>query len=365
METILNIMIFILMLGVLIFVHELGHFLTAKKSGVHIYEFSLGMGPVLKSIKGKDGINYSIRALPIGGFVQMAGEVYEDDDTDTIPKEKFMCNRPWYQRLIILCAGVFNNFLLALLLLFTIALIWGAQKLDPIIYSVEEDSAMANATFIKGDSPSEEAKILDGDTITAINGKKVSTWDKAQLYLILKSKDNKYTITVKHENGGLDTFEVEPEIEKDSKGRETKKFGINIKPEVEKGFLPSVKYAGRKLISTMEQMWLTVGNLFTGKISINDLSGPVGIYSAVGESRKAGVVNILLLTAYLSINLGIMNILPIPALDGGHVLFLLIEKITRKKMNQKIEAIATNIFFILLLALMAYVTLHDIFILIK
>ena len=115
----------------------------------------------------------------------------------------------------------------------------------------------------------------------------------------------------------------------------------------------------------MEQMWLTVGNLFTGKISINDLSGPVGIYSAVGESRKAGVVNILLLTAYLSINLGIMNILPIPALDGGHVLFLLIEKITRKKMNQKIEAIATNIFFILLLALMAYVTLHDIFILIK
>ena len=233
METILNIMIFILMLGVLIFVHELGHFLTAKKSGVHIYEFSLGMGPVLKSIKGKDGINYSIRALPIGGFVQMAGEVYEDDDTDTIPKEKFMCNRPWYQRLIILCAGVFNNFLLALLLLFTIALIWGAQRLDPIIYSVEEDSAMANATFIKGDSPSEEAKILDGDTITAINGKKVSTWDKAQLYLILKSKDNKYTITVKHENGGLDTFEVEPEIEKDSKGRETKKFGINIKPEVE------------------------------------------------------------------------------------------------------------------------------------
>ena len=133
MATIINILLFVFILGILVFVHEFGHFITAKKNGVYIHEFSIGMGPAIKTIKGKDGIDYSIRALPIGGYVQMAGEIYEDDDTKTIPKDKFMCNKKWWQRLMILCAGVFNNFLLALFLLFVIGLIWGAQSLDPVI----------------------------------------------------------------------------------------------------------------------------------------------------------------------------------------------------------------------------------------
>ena len=162
MGTILNILLFILILGILVFVHELGHFLTAKKSGVYIHEFSIGMGPLIKQIKGKDGINYSIRALPLGGFVQMAGEIYEDDDTNKIPKDKFMCNRPWYQRLIILAAGVFNNFLLAIILLFVIAIIWGAPSLEPKITGVTEGK------------PAEKAGIKAGDVITAVNGKNTS-----------------------------------------------------------------------------------------------------------------------------------------------------------------------------------------------
>ena len=124
--------------------------------------------------------------------------------------------------------------------------------------------------------------------------------------------------------------------------------------------MPSLKYAFQKFGSTIEQMWLTIVNLFTGGISVNSLSGPVGIYSVVGESRKAGIASVLFLIAYLSINLGIMNILPIPALDGGHVLFLLIELITRKKVNEKVEAVTTTIFFALLLLLMLYITIHDI-----
>ena len=107
-------------------------------------------------------------------------------------------------------------------------------------------------------------------------------------------------------------------------------------------------------------MWLTIVNLFTGKISINSLSGPVGIYTVVGETRESGIENVLFLVAYLSINLGIMNILPIPALDGGHVLFLLIELVTKKKVNEKVEGILTTIFFGLLLLLMLYITIHDI-----
>lgn len=348
METIINIILFIFILGILVLVHELGHFLTAKKSGVFIHEFSIGMGPLIKTFKGKDGINYSIRALPIGGYVQMAGEIYEDDDTNNIPKEQFMCNRPWYQRLIILVAGVFNNFLLAIVLLFTIALIWGAPSLKPVINDVEEGL------------PVSEAGIVAGDIITEVNGSKVNTWDKAQLLLLLKSKDDTYAITVRHEDGKTDTYDVKPRVTKDEEGNETREFGIKIQSEINKGFMPSLKYAFQKFGSVMEQMCLTLGNLFTGGLSINNLSGPVGIYTVVGETRKSGISNVIFLIAYLSINLGIMNILPIPALDGGHVLFLLIELITRKKVNQKVESITTTIFFVLLLLLMLYVTIHDI-----
>lgn len=347
-STLLNLLLFIFILGLLIFVHELGHFLTAKKSGVYIYEFSIGMGPEIKSIKGKDGILYSIRALPIGGFVQMAGEIYEDDDTKKIPKEQFMCNRPWYQRLIILVAGVFNNFLLAIILLFAMALIWGAPSLKPVVYDVTDDY------------PAKEAGIKAGDVIKSINGSKVKTLDKTQLLLLLKTKEDKYQITVEHKNGQTATYEVVPKKEKNDDGDEVKVFGIQTKTNITKGFGSSLKYAFTKFGSVVEQMWLTIVNLFTGKISISAMSGPVGIYSVVGETRSAGVESVIYLIAYLSINLGIMNILPIPALDGGHLLFLIIEKIRGKKIDEKIEGITTTIFFALLLLLMLYITIHDV-----
>lgn len=354
MGTILNILLFILILGLLVFVHELGHFLTAKKSGVYIHEFSIGMGPVIKTIKGKDGINYSIRALPLGGFVQMAGEIYEDDNTGDIPKDKFMCNKKWYQRFIILFAGVFNNFLLALVLLFIIAFFWGAPSLDPVINGVTEGK------------PAEAAGIQKGDRILAINGTKVSTWDKAQLLLIIKDKDNTYEIKVKHTDGKTETVKVKPEEVKDKDGNKSRVFGLEIKTKVSKKYKigASIKYSWQKFWATVDQMALTIGNLFTGGISINNLSGPVGIYTVVGESRKAGFENIIFLTAYLSINLGIMNILPIPALDGGHIMFLIVELITRKKVNAKIESLLTSIFFVLLILLMLYITIHDVFTLI-
>ena len=348
MGTILNLLLFIFILGILVFVHEFGHFLTARRSGVYIYEFSIGMGPIIKSIKGKDGIQYSIRALPIGGYVQMAGEIYEDDDTKKIPKEKFMCNRPWYQRLVILTAGVFNNFLLAIILLIIMGLIWGSPSLDPVVGNVMEGY------------PAEAAGMQNGDLITSVNGKKVSTWDTAQLLFLLKDKDNTYEIGVKHTDGKEEVLKITPKIEKDKKGNETRLFGIQTTGTVKKGLGNAIKYGFKKFVSTIGQMWLTVVNLFTGGLSINSLSGPVGIYTVVGESRKAGIYSVLYLIAYLSINLGLMNILPIPALDGGHVLFLLIEKIRGKKIDAKIENGATMIFFALLILLMIYVSIHDV-----
>lgn len=348
MTTLINLLLFIFILGLLVFVHEFGHFITAKRSGVYIYEFSIGMGPIVKSFKGKDGIRYSIRALPLGGFVQMAGEIYEDDDTKKIPTEKFMCNRPWYQRLVILVAGVFNNFLLAIIILFVIGLVWGSTSLKPVI-----GKAMDNY-------PAQKAGIKDGDLILSVNGSKVNTWDEAQILMLLKSKNDTYVFEVKHKNGKKETINIKPKVVKDEDGNETRMFGLQTKAEVKKGFLNAFKYSFQKFSSTIKQMWITVCSLINGKLSVNALSGPVGIYSVVGESRKAGIYSVLFLIAYLSMNLGLMNILPIPALDGGHVLFLLIEMISGRKVNEKVESVATTIFFGLLILLMIYVSIHDV-----
>lgn len=345
MGTILSIITFILMLGILVFVHEFGHFITAKKSGVHIYEFAIGMGPVIKTIEGKDGIKYSIRALPIGGFVQMAGEVYEDDDTKKIPKEKFMCNKPWWNRLIILCAGVFNNFILAIILLFFLSLTNDVARVAPVIDKVTPET------------PAAVAGLKKGDRIVSVEGTKTSSWDKVVLLLSIDEDKTDYDVVIKR-NGKEKKVELKVEV-KEKDGVKSKVLGVNMGSNG-RGFVKSLRYAFEKFYATLDQMAYTVGSLFTGKISINALSGPVGIFEVVDKKREQGFAEIVYLTAYLSINLGLMNILPIPALDGGHVLFVLIELITRKKVNEKFESIATTIFFVLLMLLMLYVTIHDI-----
>ena len=345
---ILTLLLLILILGIIILVHEFGHFICAKKAGVHIYEFSIGMGPLLKTFKGKDGIAYNLRAFPIGGFVSMAGEVYEDDDTKKIPKDKFMCNKKWWQRIIILGAGVFNNFLLALIILFVMALIWGAPSLTPKVAEVLEGYPIASSGIQKG------------DVILSVNNHKISTWDQAQIRLVMKSDNNEYLLKVRHEDGSTGEYKVKPAITKNENGEEQKIFGLRIEQTTSKGFLASIKYSFAKFNSLINTMWLTVVNLFTGKISVSSLSGPVGIYHVVGESMKVGIEQIIYLIAFLSINVGLINILPIPAFDGGRIFFLIIEKIKGSPINSKFENWCHTIFFFLLIALMLYITVFDI-----
>ncbi|MCR5787878.1 MAG: M50 family metallopeptidase [Bacilli bacterium] len=334
--TILSILAFILILGIIVLVHEFGHFIWAKKFGVHIYEFSIGMGPAIFTKKGKDGIKYSFRALPIGGYVQMAGEVYEDDDK--IPKEKLMCNRPWYQRIIIIIAGVVNNFILALVLLFVYALIWGATTNKPVIHSVQKDYPMYSAGIKKN------------DTIISINGKKTRTWDKAQILFALKSKNNTYNIKIKHTNGKVESYKIKPKKEYDKEIKSDRYvFGFTVKQDVNKGFIASVKFAFAKFVSVIETMWLTVISLFTGSLSVKNLSGPVGVYQVVNSGLVAGISYLRYITAFLSINVGFINILPFPAFDGGRAFFMIIEKIRRKHINSKIENTFHTIGFVLLL----------------
>lgn len=343
----LTILLFIFILGIIILVHEFGHFIWAKKFGVHIYEFSIGMGPVIFTHKGKkDKINYNIRAIPIGGFVAMAGEVYDDDEK--VAKNKLLCNKPWYQRLIIMVAGVTNNFILAIVLLFLGALIWGGVTLKPIVQEALEEYPMY------------EAGIRSGDVITKINNHKINSWDVAQIVLYMKNNKEYYTFEVKHEDGSKDTYKVVPKVEKDDKGQETKVFGVKVATIETKNPWDCIKFAFNKFGSIVETMWLTITGLFTGKISLNALSGPVGIYKVVDESVTMGIDYIFNLIALLSINVGFINILPFPAFDGGHVLFLIIEKIKGSPVNQKIENGFHTVGFVLLLILMIYITIQDI-----
>lgn len=339
-------LIFFLILGILVTIHEFGHFIVAKKCGVHIYEFSIGMGPLIYKHMGKDKIQYSIRALPIGGYVSMAGEVEEDDKK--VKKDKFMCNKPWWQRILILCAGVTMNFILALVLLFTIALIWGSNSMDPIVESVEVNS------------PAEKAGIKAGDTIISVNNHKVSSWDVAQIEMIMADDDNIYDIEVKHDNNKVETLHVTPDKVK-VENIEVNKYGITAKSTKEYGFINTIKYAFKKFATIYQTMFKTIGGLITGKISIKSLSGPVGIYTVVSDSAKMGLEQLIYLTAFLSINLGFVNILPFPAFDGGHVLFVIIELIRGgKKVNQKIEGYFHLVGFILIFILMIIVTIQDI-----
>lgn len=338
---------FILILGVIVLVHELGHFLWAKKFGVYIYEFSIGMGPVIYSRRGKkDGILYNIRALPIGGFVSMAGEVYEDDKT--VPKERCLCNKPIWQRIIVMAAGVMNNFLMALLLIFVIALIWGSNSLTPKVASVVDGYPMA------------EAGIVKDDVIVSINNHKVNTWDEAQIVLYYKNNNDYYEFRIRHVDGTIENYKITPKTETNADGVESKVFGINMNQEKTFGLWNKVKYTFEKFWTTIVTMWMTIAGLITGKISIDALSGPVGIYSVVGQSISYGAYSVIYLIAYLSINVGVINIIPFPAFDGGRIFFLIVEKIKGSPVNQKFENTCHTIGFFILMALIVFITIKDI-----
>ncbi len=351
---IIKILLLLFILGIIILVHEFGHFIWAKTFGVHIYEFSIGMGPLLHTHKGKkDGINYNIRAIPIGGFVSMAGEVYDsgevDENNKKIKKDKLMCNKKWWQRLIILVAGVVNNFILAIVILFIYTLIWGGGAITPKVLNVVEDK------------PAAAAGLKSGDVITNINGYNVSSWDKAQIILYYKNTNEYYTFEVKHTDGTKEEIKIKPEIIKDEEtGAESKLFGIQIDAEDTSNVFKSFIYSIRKFNSIISSMVYTIWGLISGKIGLSALSGPVGIYEVVGETINYGINYFLYILAFLSINVGFINILPFPAFDGGHVLFLIIEKIKGSPVNAKIENTCHLIGFILVFLLMIIVTISDI-----
>lgn len=350
----LTLIYFILILGLIVLVHEFGHFIFSKLFGVHVFEFSIGMGPRLfgtKKVKGKT--QYNVRALPIGGFVSLAGEDPTEKDPE-VPKGAYLYEKPVWQRFIIMAAGVFNNFILAILLLFFIGLFHGSVDMTPMISKVDVNYPMY------------EVGVRDGDIVKKINGNTVSTMDDLRLYLALDN-DGSETDFVIERNGKEYKYSVTPlEEENEETKKKEYKFGITLERKEKHGFLNAIKYAFEQLISYFKQMIITFKYLFTGRISADNLSGPVGIYSVVGEVTKESVLlNLASLTALLSVNVGFLNIMPFPAFDGGRIVFLIIEKFRGKPVNPKIENTVNTIGFCLLMVLVVFVTWNDIIKLIR
>ncbi|WP_426349333.1 RIP metalloprotease RseP [Alloiococcus sp. CFN-8] len=328
------IIVALLVLGLLITIHELGHFIMAKANNVKVEEFSIGMGPELKKIQGKE-TQYSIRLFPIGGYVKMYGE-----EEDTGDPRAFMSKKP-LQRISIVAAGVIMNFLLAIFLFSMVTLANGYVK--------------PNISEVVANSPAEAAGLKPGDIITEVNSNKVWTFSDLSLHVFI-SEGN--PVEIKYTRQGKDyKATITPAFNKDEAA-----YQIGVAPTLEEkpGIGESLSEGFKKSVSTINQVVYSIKTIFAGKASLNDVGGPVSIIRISGAAAKAGIWNLLSLAAMLSVQLSIFNLIPFPALDGGWLLFLLIELITRRKVSDKIVQAANLVGISILFLLMILVTIKDI-----
>ena len=335
----MSILITIIGFGIMVFLHELGHFLTAKSFGVLVHEFAIGMGPKIFSF-GKGETKYSLRLLPLGGYVKLEGE----NDTEENTNPRSFSNLPPFKRIIVLVSGALMNILLGILIFTVINLKVGIQP--TVVGGIPEEFSSNNQIF------------AIGDEITELNGTNVHTMDDVSLFM---SRNTSKTIDISVERNG-EEFTIE-----DFKLHETQngyKLGVIFNPK-RAGVLESARFAFYDTINVTKAVYFAVGDLITGKEDINSLSGPVEIVGAVGQvteqtQGETRLIMILLLFAMISVNLGIFNLLPFPALDGGSIVFALYELITRRKVKSEIVGYASVIGFVLLMVLALYVTVGDI-----
>ena len=350
MDTFITIISAILVFGFLIFIHEFGHFITARIFGVTVNEFAIGMGPKLITYDSKkSGIQYSIGILPIGGYVAMAGEDGESDDPNSFDK------KPAWQRFIITAAGATVNILfgfLAMILLVSIT-VDGNTKVGGFI-SQGEFSDVEGFEYI---SPSSNYGLQVGDLITHVNGKSVVIYEEFS-YEIMRQGNNPVDLTVVREG---ESFVIE-DVVFPKLTQQGQVFGIaDIKvSRIEKNFLNVFSLSFRRTALVVRMCWESIFDLITGRYSVGAISGPVGISGAIGDAVAQGFSAALEITVLISINLGFMNLLPIPALDGGRLIVILVEMITKKRLPPKVEGIINSVGLILLLGLSLVIMVKDV-----
>ena len=324
----------ILAFGLLIIVHELGHFTLAKLNGVRVEEFSIGMGPRIVSKKGKE-TTYSLSLFPIGGYVKMMGEDGEVDD-----ERSFSAKSP-LRRISIIIARVVMNYILAIIIFTAVSFNFGFAK--PVVNTVAENSGAV------------EAGLQSGDKIVKIDGSKVFTADDVKMGIML-SKDDTVDLIV-NRNGAKEKASV---TLKDLEGK-GKQLGITFVSEAKPTILSSFKQSLNQTVSLVSQTFKGLKMIFTGEANLKtDVGGPVTIVKMTTATAKAGIWNLMYFIGFISVNLAVFNLLPFPALDGGWCVILLIELITRKKVPDKIVAGLNYAGFACLIGLMILVTIKDI-----
>ena len=331
-------LIAVVMLGLIIFVHELGHFLTAKLFKMPVSEFSIGMGPQVFSVDTKNTA-YSFRAIPIGGYVNIEGMEVGSE------VENGFSSKPAYQRFIVLFAGVFMNFLMAFILLFAIAKINGR---------IEYDTNAIIGGLVKGGANEQILKV--DDKILELDGKKINVW--TDISKITKASQNKEEISALIERNGKE----ENITLKLTKDEENNRVVLGISPKYKKINLStteSLDFAKNSFNSIFTDTLKGFFTLFSGKASLKEISGPVGIFKVVGEVSKFGWVSIISLCVVLSINIGVLNLLPIPALDGGRIIFVFLE-LFGIKINKKWEEKLHKSGMILLLFFILMISVNDV-----
>jgi regulator of sigma E protease len=346
-----SIVAFVIVLGILIFFHELGHFLMARLFGVGVEKFSLGFGPRLfgKTIGGTD---YRISAIPLGGYVKMVGEE-PDAELDPAQTPFSFTHKPLIQRAIIVAAGPSFNLLLAVLIFFMVFLASGIYVLRPVVGEAQDGTAAA------------AAGLQQGDLIQAIDGRAIESWEELAA-IIGASGGRDLTLTVNRAGERL-TLTVTPELKSAQNlfGETVDRYVIGVTSAGE--FVPqelSLAEAARlSVVRTWEVTRLTVLSvvkLIQGKLPATTLGGPIKIAKMAGDQAREGLVSLLFFTAVISINLGILNVLPIPVLDGGHLLFYAIEAVTRRPVSLKVREVAQQVGIFLLIMLMIFVIYNDI-----
>lgn len=341
---------FVVLLGILIFVHELGHFLAARMTGVGVLKFSLGFGPKIFGKKIGE-TEYVLSWIPLGGYVKLLGESGNEELSPEEEKRSF-CKQSVWKKILIVLAGPGFNFLLAVVI-FIFVLIYGLPSLTSEIGEVQKDSAAY------------EAGMQNGDKIVFINGEKVNFWDDIRA-IIAESKDKQIEIVVERKGEEKSLF-VKPKLSKSKNifGEEVPAYLIGISPS-EKTVIER-RNPWDAIITSVYKTWeiskltvISVVKIFEGVISPKTLGGPIFIAQVAGAQVKEGLIPFILFMAILSINLGVINLFPIPVLDGGHIFFYLIEIVTRREISLKVRELSQQIGFVILLMLMLFVIFIDI-----
>jgi len=343
----LDFIIFILVLGALVVVHEYGHFLVARKNGVGVERFSIGFGPILLKIKGKF-TEFLICAFPLGGYVKLKGESRQEHSGAA---DEFFSKGPGIRTRIVLAGPIFN-------FIFAFVLFW----IMSVIGFAEPDYSLTIVGGLREGYPAAAAGLQKGDKVVAVNGVKPQDWHSLQI-LIFKS-EGKVVLKIERNAKLLDlNIPLKSGEAFDDYGRKKTKGMIGIVPEIHDvqfnvftGFVKSLDL----LFSTTGFMLKGFGLMAIGALPFKEaLSGPIGIYNITAQAREAGFAAILHFMAILNISLMIINLLPLPLMDGGHAFLFFLEKIRRKQLSEKVEDVISRVGFGLLITLMVFVCYND------